>query len=85
MIEWMGRRNRCTAVALSFGGGCIECGAFGAGVKADVANRVGGSPLCLPIMDRRGDWQIAGDNLRGPPGRLGRIRLFSQQHWRRWP
>ena len=32
-------------------------------------------------MYRRGDWQIICDNLRGPPGRLGRIRLFARQHW----
>ena len=41
-IKWIGRRNRCTAAALSFGGICIECGAFGAGIRAGVASGVGG-------------------------------------------
>ena len=36
----MGRRYRCTAVALSFGGGRIECVSSGARIQASVAGGI---------------------------------------------
>ena len=39
-LKWMGRCDRGIAAALSFGGGCLECGSVGSGTPASVAVRL---------------------------------------------